>query len=109
MRAFMLGTLIMTFLSGATSGFLVGKSTADAPPTPAEQFVLQVQRDYPDITPEDLAEAKRIYEDHERRLLELTDRAKDLLQDQIDWTTNHSNKKIGAILGKYPAPERGSK
>jgi hypothetical protein len=105
----MIGTLIMTFLSGATSGFLVGKTTAEAPPTPVEEFLLKIQRDYPDVTPEDLAEAKKIYEEYDRRVLELTDQAKDLLRDQLDWVKNHSQKKVDAILEKYPTPERGSK
>ena len=107
MRAFMLGTLIMTFLSGATSGYLIGHTPP--PLTWIDQDVLKLERDVPEISAADLAKARTIYEDHERRILEFKAEAKNLLGDQILRVEMQSEQKIRAIMDSYGPSSPGPK
>jgi hypothetical protein len=107
MRAAMLGTIIMTFLSGATSGYLIGHTPP--PPTWIDQDVLTLEQKVPEISAADLAKARTIYEDHERRIMELKSEAEDLLGDQILRVKMQSKKKILAIMDSYGPSSPGPK
>ena len=107
MRAFMLGTLIMTFLSGATSGYLIGHTPP--PPTRADQYLKLLQQRHPDISADDLAKARKIIEDHDERVLEMKSEVQDLLKDQLAWLENNSQKKMDAIIDSYESPDPGPK
>jgi len=111
MRTFMLGTLVMTFLSGATSGYLIGNTTAEAPAplTWIDQDVQALEKRVPDISAKDLADARLIYEDHDRRIMKMKSEAESLLGDQLLWLQTHTKKKIDAIINSYASAEPGSK
>ncbi len=108
MRTFMLGTILMTFLSGVTSGYLVGNTTAEAlsPPTWIDQYVGELERRIPEISDDDLALAREIVEDHEKQIMELKAEIRALLGDQLRAVEKKNEKRIQAIIDSYPARSR---
>ena len=99
MKTFMLGTLIMTFLSGVTSGYLVGNTTADpaTPPTWIDQYIEMHQAKVPGISEQDLADARKIYEEYDERVKDLKSEAEALLRDQLLAIQKQTEKEILAI------------
>jgi hypothetical protein len=107
----MLATLIMTFLSGATSGYLIGNKTAEAPapPTWIDGYLQALEKMVPEISAKDLADARAIYEDHDRRVMKMKSEAESLLGDQLRWLENHTKQKIDTIIESYASAKPGSK
>ena len=111
MRTFMLGTILMTFLSGVTSGYLIGNTTAEARPpmTWIDQYLDVLQSKTPDITTDDLDRVRSIIEDHERRIMDLKSEARALLGDQLRAVEKKNLKLIQAIIDSYNSPSPDSK
>jgi hypothetical protein len=111
MRTFMFATLVMTFLSGATSGYLVGNTTAEAPAplTWIDRDLQALEKMAPEISAKDLADARLIYEDHDRRVINMKSEAESLLGDQLRWLQNHTKQKIDTIIDSYASAKSDSK
>ena len=111
MRTFMLGTILMTFLSGVTSGYLVCNTTAEVlrPPTWIDQYVSELERRIPKISEDDLALAREIVEGHEKQIMELKAEIQALMGDQLRAVEKKNEKRIQAIIDSYESPSPGSK
>jgi hypothetical protein len=111
MRTLMLGTLLVTFLSGTTTGILIGNSTAEAPKplTWIDQDLQVMSRTTPGISPEDLVRAREIYEDHWQRIRALKVEAEAILGDQLLAVQNQTKKKIEGIRAPYLESSSGAK
>ncbi len=111
MRTFMLATLVMTFLSGVTSGYLVGNTTAGpaTPQTWIDTYIEIHRAKVPGISEQDLADARRIYEEYDERVKALKSEADALLRDQLLAMQKQTERKIDAIIGSYASPDSGSK
>jgi hypothetical protein len=111
MRTFMLATLMMTFASGVTSGYLVGHSAAPpaAPRTWIDNYIDLHRAKVPGISEQDLADARKIYEEYDERVKALKSEADALLRDQLLAMQRQTEQKIHAIIDRVRAAEPGSK
>ena len=111
MRTFMFATLIMTFASGLTSGYLVGHSAAapQAPRTWIDRYIELHQAKVPGISEQDLADARKIYEEYDERVKALKSEADALLRDQLLALQRQTEQKIKAIIDSYDPAATGAK
>jgi len=102
--------LVVTFLSGASSGFMAGRVSAPEPPkrTLVDNLVEDVRRAGVDRE-EDLAEARRIYERFQVRINALKGEVEHLFRARLTAIATDAEGQIREIRDRYPAPTGGEK
>ena len=111
MRGWMMTALVVTFLSGASSGFVAGRASAPEPveKTWIDGAIEQLRRE--GVTAEaDLAEARKIYEGFQERVMALKGRVNELFQDNLRAFELDAEEKIRDLRNRatvLPDGDRG--
>ncbi|MHC4470895.1 MAG: hypothetical protein ACYS99_08005 [Planctomycetota bacterium] len=107
MKGWMTAVLVVTFLSGSTSGVFLGRVTA-----PVDDESKWYERDVEllrnaGVSKEaDLDRAREIYEEHEERTRALTEQIKDLFRDQLGAIAKDTERQIIGIMREYGVAEQ---
>ena len=101
MKGWITAVLAVTFLSGTSTGYLIGKSaTPEATLSYADRYVEQARQ--AGVTKqEDLDQMRAIYEEWEARVRAQKDHVKTLLSDQLDALDKDLSQRAQRILDKY--------
>lgn len=102
MKGWIVAVLLVTFASGGTTGWVVGRATAPAPVvrTWVDNSVEQLRRE--GVTdPADLEAAREIYELYQERATSLQAQVKDLLAPNLDAYAADAKKSLNEIRAKY--------
>ena len=110
MRGWITTALVVTFLSGASSGFMAGRVSAPEPGTQTwiDQHLEDVRRAGVDGE-EDLREARKIYERFRDRVKALKGEVEHLFKDRLTALATDAEGQIQEIVLRYPAPPGGEK
>jgi len=98
MKSWVLSVLAVTFLSGASTGYLVGqKHQPDEPhPTWIDQNIRQLERD--GVSEEKfLEEARVVYREYHRNILAMKSTVNELLRLQLEAIANDATLRINRI------------
>ena len=101
MKSWALSVLAVTFLSGASTGYLVGqKHQPDEPhPTWLDQNIRQLERD--GVTDEKLLEEARVvYREYHKNILAMKSSVSELLRPQLDAIADDAVFRINRIREK---------
>ena len=101
MKGWITTVLAVTFLSGASTGYLAGTSaTPKAQPTPADQYVEQA-RQTGVVKQADLDEIRAIYQEWEERVRAQKDQVGSLLRDQLNALDKEYSQRVQRIIDSY--------
>jgi len=109
MRGWITTALVVTFLSGASSGFVAGR--ASAPETQKWTWIdaqIEVMKDR-GVGKPDLDDARQIYGRFDKRVKALKAEVNDLFGDRLTALEQDTTSQIQDILDRYPAPAGGEK
>jgi hypothetical protein len=107
MKGWIATALAVTFLAGGSTGVLFGRYSVPLPDPP------RAERSYIDgfldqmraagvTKKEDLARARRILEERDRKTMALKDKVMLLLEDQLGGIDAEAEREIREILSAYP-------
>jgi hypothetical protein len=107
MKGWIATALAVTFLAGGSTGVLVGRTTVPLPESPRAEPTyidgfLDQMRAVGVTKEEDLARARRILEERDRRTMALKDKVMLLLADQLGGIDAEAEREIREILSAYP-------
>lgn len=103
MKGWIFATLALTFAAGISTGTLMGMKLAHRHTTePWIDSYIQQLRHQGVTKPEDLREARQIYEKFEHRVYSLNRRVESMLKDQLRQISDETQARIQAILDRYP-------
>ena len=110
MRGWITTALVVTFLSGASTGFVTGRASAPEPdkPTWIDQHVEDVRRAGV-ANDEDLEEARRIYERFRDRVKALKGEVEHLFKERLTALATDAEVQIQEIVDRHVAPPLGEK
>lgn len=109
MRDWIALTLAVVFLSGGTTGYLLGQAGQEVEVTRTwkDGYLEQLENTVPGITAEDLSRARKIIDTYEERVLSLKSGVERLLRDQLDVVAMESERELEAIIDSYGAKVDG--
>ncbi len=99
MKGWITAALVVTFLSGGSTGYLL--HSRSAPPVRERTFTdayLEALRREGVTRAEDLDRARSVLDERDRRILALKDKVMSLLKDQIEGINEAAEREIRAIL-----------
>ena len=103
MRGWITGVMLVTFFSGGMSGFIAGRASA---PEPVERTWVDDQVDMLQSEgvdrPEDLENARSIYEQYRERVRELKGQVMHMFRDRLSALAMDAEGRIEEILEAYP-------
>ena len=110
MRGWITTALVVTFLSGASSGFMAGRASAPElrKLTLVDNLVEDLRRAGVDQE-KDIEEARRIYERFQERINALKGEVEHLFADRLTAIVTDAEGQIREIRDRYPAPTGGEK
>ena len=98
MKSWIISVLAVTFLSGASTGYLVGQKNAasETQPTWLDQNIEQLRRD--GVTDEALLEeAREVYREYHRSILAMRNLVNELMRDRLQAISDEAEFRINAI------------
>jgi len=102
MKGWITATLLVTFVSGASTGFFVGRESAPPPEAPSkiDQYVKQCRMS--GVTDEaDLERIRALYEEREKKILAYRNRIEGMFLEQLEQIDEEFESKIQVILDRY--------
>ena len=108
MKGWMIAALVITFLSGTSTGILIGRSiTPPDKPTWKDKYIDQVRERGGVTEKEDLDRVREILDEFDVRLQEIKRQIPDDLRVRIAGLGAEYQKRIEAIIAKYGGSGRG--
>jgi hypothetical protein len=106
MKGWIAAVLAVTFLSGTSTGYLLGcKAEREAVPTNADRYVEQLER-FGVTKQEDLDKARAIYEEWEDRVRAQVAQVRPLLKDPLEALDKEYSRQIQEIIDSYKSPDK---
>jgi lysozyme family protein len=106
----MMTALLVTFLSGTSTGFLVGRNST---PPPVQKTWIDGAIDQlreKGVTKEaDLENARSIYENFQGQVMELKGRVNELFRDRLTALENDAERQIQEIMDSAVSQSAGAK
>ncbi len=102
MKGWITATLLVTFFSGASTGFLVGRESAPAPKvlTKIDRYVERARAD--GVTAEaDLEQIRALYEEREKQIWAYKNRINTMFDQQLARIDEEFESEIREILARY--------
>jgi len=109
MRGWIATALVVTFLSGASTGFVTGRASA---PEPEQWTWIDAQIEVmkgKGVEKPDLELARSIYVRFDERVKALKAEASKLFGDRLTALEQDATSQIQDIMARYPAPPLGEK
>ena len=94
MKGWITAALLVTFLSGGTTGYLLGQRPE--PLAPEDPYILQLRQH--GVTESGIEQAKVILAEREKRIRDLKDKVLMLLSDQIGEINAEATERIQRII-----------
>lgn len=110
MKGWVMTALLVTFLSGTSTGFLVGRNTVPTPEQPTwidGAVATLAERGVTD--PAALEKARGVYEEFEKKVLSMKSRVLKLLKDQLTALENDAERQIREIMSTSAPGSAGAK
>ena len=110
MKGWMITALVITFLSGTSTGILIGRSvTPPEKPTWKDKYIEAVREEGGVTEKEDLDQVREILDEFDVGLQELKRQIPNDLRERIAEHGAKYQKRVEAIIAKYGKPGQGSR